>query len=185
VRTAPLFPSDWRGTVRTRCGIAINLMTAWGHTPPLVGCFTMVGSSPERRNCGPSGNGQQRASFGRGEARGQLTRRPDYLADTQLFHFGFRVPPESPPSRFLLLTHFALPFRFLPPQRILIVARPSDPIQRQRVFAECLQLIRSEVSLQPICLVRDDPDISLYIAAPRVLTVEGWENRRCVGLCRF
>lgn len=62
----------------------------------------------------------------------------------------------------MLLIHFALPFCLLSPQRILIFARPSDPIQRQRIFAECLQLVRGKVPLEPICLMRDDPDISLY-----------------------
>lgn len=79
----------------------------------------------------------------------------------------------------MLLIHFALPFRLLPPRCILIVARPSDPIQRQRIFAEFLQLIRSKVPLQPICLVRDDPDVSLYITEARVLTVE---RGRIVGM---
>lgn len=52
----------------------------------------------------------------------------------------------------MLLIHFALTFRLLSPQRIVIFARPSDPIQRQRIFAECPQLFGGKVPLSRFAL---------------------------------
>ena len=89
-------------------------------------------------------------------------------------------PPTGPTISASLLIFFALPF----PCCLRIASSSSlvQVTQSNRNFAECLQLIRSMAPLQSIRLVRDHPDISLYISKARVLTVGAWENCRCLSL---